>query len=119
LGLRYEALARRANRKEGLSLLAEIAAADREAYFGRDRDWAAQYRGRLIATALCPSVALHLLNVTTGVQDFDVYSFYARHPDRPWCAIGNVTADFGQPRFGQPSLARGRPRTWPPLCAAS
>ena len=86
---------------DDMRLLAEIATADREEFFHRFPDWAAQYRGRLIATALCQGAALHMVDGTTGVNDFDVYSFYARHPDRAWYALRNKTADFGDPRFGQ------------------
>jgi hypothetical protein len=88
-------------RKEDLRRLAQVAAADREDFFRRRSDWAAQYQSRLIATALCQGAALHFVNGGAGVNDFDVYSFYARHLDRPWYALRNKTADFGDPRFGQ------------------
>lgn len=81
--------------------LAAIAAADRADYFARYPDWADLYAGRVLCTALCQGAALHYLYGAAGIQDFDVYTFYAEHPGRPWYARRRAVYDFGDPKFGQ------------------
>ena len=83
-----------------LRRLAALASADRIAFFSAHRDWARFYSDRLVAVALCQGAALHFLDGSTGVQDFDVYSFFARHPKRHWYAKRNKHVDFGNGKFG-------------------
>jgi hypothetical protein len=83
-----------------LHRLADIATKDLSAFFVAHPDWAAQYKSRLLGLALCQGAAKHLLYGTTGIQDFDVYAFFARHPARPWYARRNKHVDFGDPKFG-------------------
>lgn len=87
--------------REDLVRLAAIAAADRADYFARYPDWADLYAGRILCTALCQGAALHYLYGETGVQDFDVYTFFAEHPARRWYARRRAVYDFGDPKFGQ------------------
>ena len=82
---------------DDLRRLAHIAAADRAEFFGRHQAWAKLYESRFIAAALCQGAALHYLYRKVGVQDFDVYSFYAAHPKRHWYAKRNKHCDFGLP----------------------
>jgi hypothetical protein len=84
-----------------LDRLADLAAADRKAFFVAHPDWAADYAHRYIATALCQGAALHFVNGDAGIQDFDVYSFYSANPDRRWYAKRNKPVDFGDPKFGR------------------
>lgn len=84
-----------------LHRLAGIAAADRAAYFARYPAWAELYAGRILCTALCQGAALHYLYGEAGIQDFDVYTFYAAHPARRWYARRRAVHDFGDPKFGQ------------------
>lgn len=95
-GRSYKAIA-----KEDLSRLAKIAARDRDSFFTVHKDWAALYKKRLFATALCQGAALHYLRGDIGIQDFDVYSFFASHPKRPWYAKRNKHVDFGSSKFGK------------------
>lgn len=83
-----------------LKRLAAIAEEDRRDFFARHSDWAQLYANRLIATALCQGAAMHVLDRSVGINDFDVYSFFAAHPARPWYAKRNVHRDFGVPKFG-------------------
>jgi hypothetical protein len=83
-----------------LQRLSDLAAADCAAFFASHPEWAVQYEGRVLAMALCQGAALHVLDGKTGIQDFDVYTFYARHPDRPWYAKRLKSVDFGDPKFG-------------------
>lgn len=84
-----------------LDRLAELAAEDRALFFRTRADWAALYGHSHFATALCRGAALHYLRGEVGVQDFDVYSFYAARPERPWYAKRNKQVDFGDPKFGR------------------
>jgi hypothetical protein len=86
--------------REDLQRLAQIAADDLSDFFSRHSDWAAQYQDRVLATALCQGAALHYLRGEIGINDFDVYTFFAQHRARPWYAQRNKTADFGNPKFG-------------------
>jgi hypothetical protein len=88
---------------DDLRRLASIAAADRAEFFGKHQAWAGLYESRFLAAALCQGAALHYLYGGVGVQDFDVYSFYAAHPNRPWYAKRNKHCDFGRPKFGRSS----------------
>jgi hypothetical protein len=84
-----------------LRRLAALAMADRREFFKRHPDWARLYRARVLCTALCQGAALHFVRGDIGINDFDVYTFYANHPDRHWYAKRRRVVDFGNARFGQ------------------
>jgi hypothetical protein len=86
---------------EDLRRLASIARQDREAFFANHHDWATLYQDRLLAVALCQGAAAHFVDGQRGINDFDVYTFYAAHPARPWYAKRNKPWDYGDPKFGQ------------------
>jgi hypothetical protein len=80
--------------------LAEIARLDREDLFARKPRYRALGE-HLICAALCQGAALHFVDGKNGVKDFDVWTFYAAHPDDPdypWRRRRAV--DFGDPKFG-------------------
>ncbi len=87
-----------------LQRLGQIARADREAMFSRNPRWAL-YRGRVLCVALCQGAALHYIDGATGIKDFDVWTFFAAHPRRPYpdpaLYRGNTSRDFGPSRFGR------------------
>jgi hypothetical protein len=85
---------------DDLRRLGALAAADRNSLFLRRRATGELYTDRLRAVALCQGAALHWLDGRNGVKDFDVWSFYIEHPDRPYPYRRNGTADFGDPKFG-------------------
>jgi hypothetical protein len=77
-------------------------AADAEAeLFRRNPQGSARYAGRLLGRALCQGAALHYVNESNGVKDFDVWSFYAQHDDWPFPARWRGTRDFGPSKFGR------------------
>jgi hypothetical protein len=84
-----------------LERLLAIAQTDIDDFFARREDWAALYRDRLLGFALCQGAANHYIGRGDGVQDFDVYAFFAEHPHRHWFAKRHVTKDFGDAKFGQ------------------
>jgi hypothetical protein len=77
-------------------------AADAEAeLFERNPHGSGRYAGRLLGRALCQGAALHYVNGSNGVKDFDVWSFYAQHNDWPFPARWRGTRDFGSSKFGR------------------
>jgi hypothetical protein len=85
---------------DDLRRLGRLAAADRNSLFARRRETGELYADRLVAVALCQGAALHRVDGRNGVKDFDVWSFYLEHPQRPYPYRRNGTADFGIPKFG-------------------
>ena len=90
--------------KRDLKQLAQIARADRERMFERNENWA-PYRKRLLCVALCQGAAQHFADGKNGIKDFDVWTFFARSPQRPFPDMAlfrrRATADFGLSRFGR------------------
>lgn len=83
-----------------LERLARIARQDREDLFDRKPHYRA-LADRVVAVALCQGAALHFLDGRNGVKDFDVWTFYAAHPDAIFPPRRRVARDFGDPKFGQ------------------
>jgi hypothetical protein len=67
--------------RNDLLRLAELAADVEAGLFARLPRGAGRYAGRLVCRALCQGAALHYLDGTNGVKDFDVWSFYAERGD--------------------------------------
>ena len=77
-------------------------AADAEAdLFSRNPQGSGRYAGRLLGRALCQGAALHYVDESNGVKDFDVWSFYAQYDDWPFPARWRGTRDFGLSKFGR------------------
>lgn len=95
-----------------LARLAELAGQAEKRLFERNPDGAGRYMGRLLCRALCQGAACHYLDGTTGIKDFDVWSFYTEHEAGPFPYRWRGTADFGPSRFGRypgdPLTFRGR-----------
>ena len=73
-------------------------AADAEAeLFRRNPQGSGRYAGRLLGRALCQGAALHYVDGCNGVEDFDVWSFYAQHDDWPF-RLGGVERGTLAPR---------------------
>ena len=58
------------------------------------------YAMRIICVVLCQGAALHYIDGKNGIKDFDVWTFYAEHPEVsfPYRRIGH--RDFGSSKFG-------------------
>ena len=83
-----------------LKSLAEIARKDRVDYFQRHPKYKV-YANRVLCIALCQGAAMHYINGSTGINDFDVYTFYKKHPSVTWYAKRIKSYDFVNPKFGQ------------------
>jgi hypothetical protein len=86
---------------EDLRRLAQIARQDQAGFFKQYPVWARLYSDRQICIALCQGAALHFLDGRTGINDFDVYTFYRKHPSKDWYSKRIKSYDFGDPMFGQ------------------
>ena len=84
-----------------LRRLGRIAESDRHSLFERIPELGRLYAERLIAVALCQGAGLHRVNGLNGVKDFDVWSFFSEHSERPFPYRRRGTADFGDSRFGK------------------
>ena len=84
-----------------LSRLALIAQKDQSEFFDKYPKWARLYSGREICIALCQGAALHYIDGSTGINDFDVYVFYSRNPQKDLYAKRLKFYDFGDAKFGQ------------------
>lgn len=83
-----------------LARLAQIAGEDQADLFQRKPELGHLYGDRLLCVALCQGAALHYVDGTNGVKDFDVWTFYRAHPDRAYPPRRNVARDFGSTKFG-------------------
>ena len=97
-----------------LKRLLAIARLEREDFFARHREYAILYRKRVLCTALCGSAALHFVNGQSGVDTFEVWSFYAEHPEASFPYWHEERYDYGSSRkFGRlpgaPETFKGRP----------
>jgi|ERR1043166_8155527 hypothetical protein len=99
--------------KADLKRLARIAAAERADFFLRHPEWRVLYSARVLCVALCGDAALHFSNGSTGVQEFDVWTFYAQSPEAPFPYHRAGREDFGTAKFGRlpgaPDTFVGRP----------
>jgi hypothetical protein len=84
-----------------LRRLADIAADVEADLFARHPAGSGRYAGRLLRRVLCQGAALHFVDYTNGVKDFDVWSFYAERTDGPFPARWRGTSDFGRSKFGR------------------
>lgn len=89
-----------------LRRLAAIAQADRDDLFAR-KPHLEVFRSRIVMTVLCQGAALHRVNGRNGVKDFDIYSFYAKHPDQSFPFRRRKMLDFGTSEFGRHPVDRG------------
>ena len=84
-----------------LRRLARIARDDRRDFFKSHPKWARAYGKRFLCAALCQGAAQHYIDNTTGINDFDVYSFYSRNPRKQWYAKRIKAHDFHDAKFGK------------------
>jgi hypothetical protein len=59
------------------------------------------YRDRMFLLALAQGSALHYLNRTNGIKDFDVWAFFEAGAAKPFPHRKRWCTDFGPSRFGR------------------
>jgi hypothetical protein len=77
---RYRAVLAEIDLPDLLRLSALAAEAEAE-LFARNPQGSGCYPGRVLGRALCQGAAVHCVNKQNGVNDFDVWSFYAQLDD--------------------------------------
>ncbi len=60
-----------------------------------------QLREHKIAVCLCQGAALHYIDHTTGVRDFDIYTFFDKAAPIRWPFRRRAVKDFGSNKFGK------------------
>ena len=85
-----------------LHRLAKIAIIDLEDLFQQyPHRYGSLYQDRLMLICLCQGAAGHFVNRDRGVKDFDVWTFFREHPERPFPYRRRAKRDFGSSRFGR------------------
>ena len=87
--------------KADLRRLARIAAQERDEFFARHAEWRLLYARRMLCSALCGRSALHFCNGTAGIEEFELWSFYATHAEAPFPHYRHDFRDFGKSKFGR------------------
>ncbi len=87
--------------RQDLKRLARLAQEEREDFFGRHPEWAILYRKRVLCVALCGDAALHYLNGITGVDEFQVWTFYAENSEASFPHHHVAHLDYGESKFGR------------------
>ena len=93
--------------KTDLRKLARLAREDREDFFEHHPEWSILYRRRVLCLALCGGAALHYVNGITGVSQFELWTFYAEHPEAPFPHRRVTHRDYGESRFGRDAVLPG------------
>jgi hypothetical protein len=77
-----------------------LARSDIDDFFERRPKYRKLYKGKEVLVALCQGAALHYIDGTNGVKDFDVWFFYPKYSIQlPYRRRGTV--DFGPSKFGR------------------
>jgi hypothetical protein len=84
-----------------LKRLARLAQEERDDFFTRHPEWAILYRKRMLCSALGADGALHYLNGITGVNEFQVWTFYAENSEAPFPHHHTSHFDYGESKFGR------------------
>ena len=84
-----------------LRRLAKIAISDLQDFFRRYPDTGELYRNRRMLICLCQGAARHFVRQGHGVKDFEVWTFFRKHPEKPFPYRRHPKKDFGHSRFGR------------------
>lgn len=91
--------------RHDLKRLAQIARDDLADFAKRHKR--AYLLDNLLCIALCQGAALHYVNRTNGVKDFDVYLFFAKGRGKDYPPRRNKHLDFGPSMFGRHPRVEG------------
>lgn len=88
-------------RLDDLERLSQIARADLQRYISNDPNHRSGFNSKLLCVCLCQGAALHYIDRTTGVKDFDVFSFFAADEEQEFPPRRRTRHDFGPSEFGR------------------
>jgi hypothetical protein len=83
---------------QDLNRLSEIARSDLQRYLAGDPGGRAAFSTNILCVALCQGAAQHYLDKTTGVKDFDIFTFFGMKDFPP---RRRTSYDFGHSKFGR------------------
>jgi hypothetical protein len=92
---------------DDLLRLRQIAEIDLQQLFARQPKCSV-YESRVLCITLCQGAAQHYVEGKKGINDFDVFTFFRRHPTIDWPNRRRTIHDFGDPKFGV-SLEQSKP----------
>lgn len=87
--------------RRDLARLAGLVRREREDFFRLNAGWSLLYSKRLLASVLAGAAAAHHVNGSSGFDRFEVWSFFAVHPEAPFPVRRQAREDFGVSRFGR------------------
>lgn len=86
---------------EDLERLSQLAREDLQGYIGNDPALRAPFAARILCVALCQGAARHYADKTTGVKDFDIFTFFAAEGAKKFPPRRRTCHDFGPSKFGR------------------
>jgi hypothetical protein len=87
--------------KHDLRRLVQLALDDLDDLYVRKPHIRKLCKNKFLCLVLCQGAALHYLDRTTGVKDFDVWAFFKRTGARQFPYRRRGVVDFGSEKFGQ------------------
>jgi hypothetical protein len=102
--------------RQDLARLAGLARRSRDDFFRLSPAWGLLYARRLLAVALSGEAAEHFISGARGFTGFEVWQFFAAHPEAPFPPHKRFREDYGRSRFGRdpalPESFAGRAVDW-------
>lgn len=86
--------------RRDLQRLAAIAKRSRTELLRLNAGLGLLYGRRFLCSVLAGEAGDHFINGLTGFEGFEVWCFFARHPEAPFPAHRHSREDFGESRFG-------------------
>lgn len=84
---------------EDLRYLASLARRWLASFFSNKPTLQSSFGNTVIAITLCQGAAMHYVDGTTGIKDFDVYFFFGQYDRRLINRMPN-SVEYGMPKFG-------------------
>lgn len=87
--------------RQDLRRIGGVARRSRQDFFRLNPAWALLYGRRLLATALAGDAAEHFASGARGFTGFEVWCFFAEHPEAAFPPQKRFREDYGRSRFGR------------------
>lgn len=84
-----------------LRRLTQLVRQSRDDFLRLNPGWGLLYSKRFLCSVLAGDAASHLVNGVTGFRGFEVWNFFAEHPEAPFPTQRRSREDLGKSRFGR------------------